>query len=342
MSVLRWTVLGTFLCGFLPVCSAQSEHQSAPRFVRQPAGGYVMLGQRRGLQCDAVGSPAPEVQLLKDGVPLSNLTTLRLVHVVRRVELSHTGFYQCLAKNAAGALLSDRAWLRVAHLTSKDSVTETVTKHVRRGGSVVLDPPRVDSVPEATSTWLRLDGGHVNGERLEGIKYATTQDNSLVILGAGFEDKGRYQVQLTNPHTGDLLEGPLIELEVEGESSEESPPLSIVVPPLDRDLNNINNGYDATLECVASGSPLEEVVVQWLKEGQPLGTLPHILTHWNRTLALLDVGPQHAGRYTCQVSMHAEPNRTIEAHANVTVSSECPLLYGWKQYVNVQKGGIYA
>lgn len=24
MSVLRWTVLGTFLCGFLPVCSAQS------------------------------------------------------------------------------------------------------------------------------------------------------------------------------------------------------------------------------------------------------------------------------------------------------------------------------
>ncbi|KAM7282207.1 hypothetical protein ISCGN_002357 [Ixodes scapularis] len=296
------------------------EHQWAPRFVKHPEGGYVSLGQRRGLHCDAVGSPAPRLRLLRDGQPLTNWTgTTRLLHVLSHVELSHAGLYQCVANNSAGSVLSRAAKLRVAHLTASEPVSKTVTVQVRRGSPVVLDPPRAESVPAATATWMRLSGDASGSEPLEGIQYATTQDNRLVILEARFEDQGRYQVELTNPHTGEFLLGPLLELEVEGESVEEDGPhkLSIVVPPSESEFNNLGNGYDNTLECIAAGSPLEEVRVSWLKGGQPLRGLPHALTHWNRTLTLLNVGPEHEGTYTCRASLGED---ALEAHANVTVA----------------------
>lgn len=318
--ILRWALLCALLSSVLQNCTAQNEHQWAPRFVKHPEGGYVSLGQRRGLHCDAVGSPAPRLRLLRDGQPLTNWTgTTRLLHVLSHVELSHAGLYQCVANNSAGSVLSRTAKLRVAHLTASEPVSKTVTVQVRRGSPVVLDPPRAESVPAATATWMRLSGDASGSEPLEGIQYATTQDNRLVILEARFEDQGRYQVELTNPHTGEFLLGPLLELEVEGESVEEDGPhkLSIVVPPSESEFNNLGNGYDNTLECIAAGSPLEEVRVSWLKGGQPLRGLPHALTHWNRTLTLLDVGPEHEGTYTCRASLGED---ALEAHANVTVA----------------------
>ncbi|EEC04933.1 sdk-P1, putative [Ixodes scapularis] len=298
------------------------EHQWAPRFVKHPEGGYVSLGQRRGLHCDAVGSPAPRLRLLRDGQPLTNWTgTTRLLHVLSHVELSHAGLYQCVANNSAGSVLSRTAKLRVAHLTASEPVSKTVTVQVRRGSPVVLDPPRAESVPAATATWMRLSGDASGSEPLEGIQYATTQDNHLVILEARFEDQGRYQVELTNPHTGEFLLGPLLELEVEGESVEEDGPhkLSIVVPPSESEFNNLGNGYDNTLECIAAGSPLEEVRVSWLKGGQPLRGLPHALTHWNRTLTLLNrlsEGPNYGG----SLLWVAVPPRLVQAVSEETAA----------------------
>ncbi|XP_065308715.1 protein sidekick isoform X2 [Dermacentor albipictus] len=314
--------LCTLLCA-LGTGIAENDHQQllSPRFLTQPSGGYVGLGEKRALRCEAVGAPPPRLQLLKDDHPLTNWTSLRLVHVLSSIGLSQAGAYQCLAKNAAGAVLSAKAKLQVAHLTPTEEISEAVQVAVRKGGHVILEPPVVDSVPPATATWAF---GSVS---LDSRQFATTQDNRLVILEATPELGGRYQVELTNPHTGDTIFGPPVELSVDDSDGEYKAELSIVVPPIDREFNNLENGYDSYLECIAAGSPLEQVQIVWLKDDRPLGELPHVLTHWNRTLTLLHLGPQHAGRYTCQASLFqhfdgsvTEPTMPIIAHANVTVS----------------------
>ncbi|KAK8775217.1 hypothetical protein V5799_031434 [Amblyomma americanum] len=313
---LRAVFLCTLLCFTLRSAVSQSEHQLSPRFLVEPAGGYAGLGERRALRCEAVGAPAPRLQLLKDGEPLTNWTTQRLVHVLSSISHSQAGSYQCLAENAAGALLSAKARLRVAHLTRAEEVPETVPVNARKGGDVILAPPLVDSVPPATAVWTRLDG-----RSLDSRNFAQTQDNRLVILDVSPKDAGQYRVELTNPHTGDNLSGPVVELTVD-DSEEDQAELSIVVPPSDREFNNLGNGYDSTLECIASGRPLDQVQIEWLKDGRALGELPHVLTHWNRTLTLLRLGPGHTGRYSCQVTLrHApEDSSAVVAHANVTVS----------------------
>lgn len=326
--ILRCVFLCTLLCSALQIVTAQNEHQLSPHFLKQPQGGYVSLGERRTLRCEAVGAPAPRLQLLKDGRPLTGWATLRLVHVLHGVNMSHAGTYQCLAKNAAGALLSAKTRLQVAHLTATEESPEAVPVAVRKGGHVILEPPVVDSVPPATAVWMRLGGS----TSLDTKNYASLQDNRLVVLDASLEQSGQYQVELTNPHTGETTLGPVLELTVD-DSEAEREELSIVVPPSDREFNNLANGYDSTLECIAAGTPLEAVQIVWLKDGQPLGELPHVLTHWNRTLTLLHLGPKHAGRYTCQASLvqqrHPSDNGSpgpadaatpVEAHANVTVS----------------------
>lgn len=156
--ILRCVFLCTLLCSALQIVTAQNEHQLSPRFLKQPQGGYVSLGERRTLRCEAVGAPAPRLQLLKDGRPLTGWATLRLVHVLHGVNMSHAGTYQCLAKNAAGALLSAKTRLQVAHLTATEESPEAVPVAVRKGGHVILEPPVVDSVPPATAVWMRLGG----------------------------------------------------------------------------------------------------------------------------------------------------------------------------------------
>ncbi|KAL1473615.1 hypothetical protein MTO96_038573, partial [Rhipicephalus appendiculatus] len=185
---------------------------------------------RSALRCEAVGAPAPRLRLLKDDQPLTNWTSLRLVHVLSNIGLSQAGAYQCLAKNTAGAVLSAKAKLQVAHLTPTEEVSEPV--HVT-----------------ATAIWSRLDG-----TPLDSRKFATTQDNRLVILEATAQLEGKYQVELTNPHTGDTIFGPEVELSVDS-SGEYKAELSIVVPPADRQFNNLGNGYDSYLECIAAGRP---------------------------------------------------------------------------------------
>ncbi|KAL3211166.1 hypothetical protein MRX96_000849 [Rhipicephalus microplus] len=242
-----------FLCTLLCTLGAgiaDNDHQQllSPRFPNPLPGGYVGLGERRALRCEAVGAPPPRLRLLKDGQPLTNWTSLRLVHVLSNIGLAQAGAYQCLAKNAAGAVLSAKAKLQVAHLTPLEEVSETVHVSVRKGGHVILEPPVVDSVPQATAIWSRLDG-----TPLESQNFATTQDNRLVILDASAQLEGLYQVELTNPHTGDTVFGPPVELSVDSSGGEYKAELTIVVPPADRQFNNLGTGYDSNLDCIPAG-----------------------------------------------------------------------------------------
>ncbi|KAL1423417.1 hypothetical protein MTO96_021172 [Rhipicephalus appendiculatus] len=152
----------TLLCT-LGAGIAENDHQQllSPRFLTPPSGGYVGLGEKRALRCEAVGAPAPRLRLLKDDQPLTNWTSLRLVHVLSNIGLSQAGAYQCLAKNTAGAVLSAKAKLQVAHLTPTEEVSEPVHVTVRKGGHVILEPPVVDSVPQGhchmvTTRWYTL------------------------------------------------------------------------------------------------------------------------------------------------------------------------------------------
>lgn len=320
--MFQFVVWITLACFIVDECNAdngseqQQQQHVAPRFVRQPRGLLLAAGQRAGLQCDAWGEPPPRLRLLLRGEPVSDWTPSPLVHVVEGT-VGRTDAYRCMAENDAGAVLSDVARFPVAHLESAAGAEEREPVVAKRGATVVLRPPRVESLPPATVLWTVPRGGPAVG-----IRYAVAQDGRLLVLGARPEDEGEYRVTLTNRHTGDSVRGPVVRLRVTEEAEEREPEVEIVVAPSDASFADSTDDRTSVLECIARGRNQEDVRTEWLKDGRPLSAVPkHVLASWNRTLTLLDVGKGHAGNYSCVASLRSDPEaKPVAVYATVVVA----------------------
>lgn len=79
-------------------------------------------GEQVSLACQAEGEPPVTVQWMKDGVRLQESErvqvkpngTLYITDVRTSPEQSDEGFYQCLAQNKHGAILSQRSRLTIS------------------------------------------------------------------------------------------------------------------------------------------------------------------------------------------------------------------------------------
>ncbi|KAF8795300.1 Protein sidekick like protein [Argiope bruennichi] len=291
-----------------------ADKNSHPPFVVQPsfAGSVVTERQSKILQCQAIGFPPPEFLWYRNDQPLGNFSKdplLRISHISKE----NSGNYWCLARNAAGTVFSEKTSLTVAYMDSNVSA-ENITMTIKDGDAAILKPPAVESIPPVSISWQKLGFGHLHG----GLNHAVSLNNELILLAVNSEDEGNYRASVTNPQAGEEALGGLIQLKVTGERRE-FVPATIILPP--RDSIFKQGAYPAILECIVNARPIESIQIIWKKDGQEVARsgLSHLLSFWNRTITLLNVGTMHAGIYECIVSMKEDELTEVKASANVSV-----------------------
>ncbi|XP_037919149.1 protein sidekick isoform X4 [Hermetia illucens] len=285
-----------------------------PRFVTHPSSSASMVneGRTKILQCHALGSPQPSYRWLKDGVPVGDFSSSQYyrIHNTRRED---AGNYQCIAKNDAGTIFSEKIDVVVAYMGVFENVTESRLS-VQSGHPAIFTLPPIESVPSPSVVW-QDERGALNYD----IKYAYTKRNELIILSAEEADQKAYRARAINTQLGKEENSAFIHLNVTGDPYTEIAPEIIVHP---EDMKIKRGESVALLQCIANARSLYEVETLWLKDGifiENAGIDYTLNDQWNRTLALLSANLTHSGEYTCQVRLRSGGYPTVTASAIVVV-----------------------
>ncbi|XP_043661413.1 protein sidekick isoform X6 [Drosophila teissieri] len=299
----------------------QQQQLQAPRFTTHPSssGSIVSEGSTKILQCHALGYPQPTYRWLKDGVPVGDFSSSQFYrfHSTRRED---AGSYQCIARNDAGSIFSEKSDVVVAYMGIFENTTEGRLTVVS-GHPAIFDMPPIESVPVPSVMWQSEDGP-LNYD----IKYAFTQANQLIILSADENDRRGYRAKAINTQLGKEESSAFVHLNVSGDPYIEVAP-EIIVRPQDVKVK-LGTGV-VELQCIANARPLHELETLWLKDGLAVETagVRHTLNDpWNRTLALLQVNSSHSGEYSCQVRLRSGGYPAVSASARLQIL-EPPLFF---------------
>uniref|UniRef100_A0A8C6BM63 Neuronal cell adhesion molecule n=1 Tax=Monodon monoceros TaxID=40151 RepID=A0A8C6BM63_MONMO len=299
------------------VISAKSHRERPPTFLT-PEGNASRKEELRGnvlsLECIAEGLPTPIIYWIKEDGTLSiNRTfyrnfkkTLQIVQVTE----ADSGNYQCIAKNALGAI----------HHTI--SVTVKAAPYwIIAPQNLVLSPGedgtlicRANGNPKPRISWL-LNGVPIEiapddpSRKIDGdtIIFSNVQERSSAV----------YQCNASNEY-GYLLANAFVNVLAE-------PPRILTSADT---LYQVIANRPALLDCAFFGSPLP--TIEWFKgaKGSALREDIYVL-HENGTLEIPVAQKDSTGTYTCVARNNLEPTRIIKqpeyavVQRGSTVSFEC-------------------
>lgn len=174
----------------------------APLFVSEPRSAVQKLGSPVLLRCSATPGTA-RLSWLHDGETVDGDTEQIQVRpgtlTILSLSPSLSGQYQCVASNAAGAVVSRPATVSAAVLGDFGASTKHVITAEEKGvGFVSCSVP--DSTPQAEvrykirGQWLRHSTE----------KYLILPSGNLQILNVSLEDEGSYRCAAYNPVTQEL------------------------------------------------------------------------------------------------------------------------------------------
>ncbi|XP_063796284.1 hemicentin-1 isoform X2 [Pseudophryne corroboree] len=267
----------------------------------KPLALTAILDTSINIECLVTGDPTPQINWLKNGLPLSVSSQIRLlssgqVFRISRVQKSDEGSYTCIASNRAGVDKKDYN-LKVYVLPSMDDADITEQLSTVKGNPTIMTCI-ADGHPVPHMSWLK-DGNaihHVQGERMV-----------LQIPNTDMSDIGRYTCIAANEAGSvrkhfilDVLEPPHIN------GSENTDELSVVV----------NNQLD--LVCYTMGFP--PPIITWLKDGQMVSQTDNVsFMRGGQILHIASAQEEHIGLYTCVVS-----NRAGDAKKEFSVKVHMP------------------
>ncbi|XP_043342030.1 hemicentin-1 isoform X3 [Cervus canadensis] len=244
------------------------------------------------IECRATGMPPPQINWLKNGLPLPLSSHIRLLsggQVIRivRAQASDVAVYTCVASNRAG-VDNKHYSLQVLVPPSLDNGMGTEEITIVKGSSTSMTC-FTDGTPAPRMSWLR-DGQHLG---LDAHLSISSQGMVLQLIKAETEDSGRYTCIASN-EAGEVskhfilkvLEPPHIN------GSEEPIEMSVIV----------NNPLELT--CMASGIPAPKIT--WMKDGRPLPQMDQMQTlGGGEVLRISSTQVEDTGRYTCLASSPA-------------------------------------
>lgn len=244
------------------------------------------------IECRATGMPPPQINWLKNGLPLPLSSHIRLLsggQVIRivRAQASDVAVYTCVASNRAG-VDNKHFSLQVLVPPSLDSGMGTEEITIVKGSSTSMTC-FTDGTPAPRMSWLR-DGRPLG---LDAHLSVSSQGMVLQLIKAETEDSGRYTCIASN-EAGEVskhfilkvLEPPHIN------GSEEPMEMSVIV----------NNPLELT--CMASGIPAPKIT--WMKDGRPLPQMDQMQTlGGGEVLRISSTQVEDTGRYTCLASSPA-------------------------------------
>ncbi|CAH2050967.1 unnamed protein product, partial [Iphiclides podalirius] len=292
----------------------------------QPHTQVVNSGGTATINCTWGGWPAPRLEWLHNGVPISAGVAggrLRLLGngerlVIPSVHRADKGVYQCVARNERDSAQAS------AELRLGDTAPElqyTFIEQVLRPGQVVTLKCSAAGSPPPHFTWM-LDGQPLNtmsrGHRYSVEQFATKNNDVVSYLNISSvrsEDGGLYTCKAANSL---------------GEVSHTSR-LNIYGPPYVRSIGPIRAvaGRELVLYCPYSGYPISSV--KWERDGNQVEWDGNV----EGALRLARVESSHAGAYTCAVT---GPHGEIARRELQLVVSNPPEIEPFSFSANLQEG----
>ncbi|NXO39218.1 HMCN1 protein, partial [Locustella ochotensis] len=252
----------------------------------------ALLDSSLNIECAAAGTPPPQLHWLKNGLPLSVSSQIKLLSAgqilrLARVQISDTGVYTCVASNRAG-VHNKHYNLQVLVPPSLDNAGGTEEVLVLRGGAAALGCVS-DGSPVPSVSWLKdglalpppLGAGLGSGRRgmvLQVLRAEPAHTGTYTCVASNAAGQSSKHFVLK------VLEPPHIN------GSDEPEELSVIV----------NNPLE--LLCISSGIPVPKI--SWMKDGRPLLQTDNI--HMLReALRITSAQVEDTGRYTCLASSPA-------------------------------------
>ncbi|XP_070817740.1 hemicentin-1 [Chaetodon trifascialis] len=271
-----------------------------------PTERKVVLSKPLILECEAGGHPPPSLTWLKDGVPVRDGESVRVLEQGSKIEIlsatvSDSGRYVCVATSIAGEkeVKYDVKVLVPPFIDGADDVTES---------TVTINSPlelecQATGTPAPVITWYK-DGKPVR--QGEGLRVAAS-GRRLVVSRAQVSDTARFQCVATN-EAGDHERDFNVVVQV--------PPSIRTTGPADR---SVVFHKPISLECISTGIPPPSIT--WLKDGRPVDTTRgHFkLESAGRMLTVTEARLEDSGRYTCLAT-----NAAGEAQQHIRLSVHEP------------------
>nr|XP_032653549.1 hemicentin-2 isoform X2 [Chelonoidis abingdonii] len=246
-----------------------------------------------GLQCEARGSPAPNITWFKDKQPI--VSSARAAYAeggrslqLSRAQLSDAGLYICRASNIAG--VAEKA-VRLEVYVPPDIEGDSQEGHVVEamvGQVLALECSASDQPPPALS-WLK-DG------------LLLTESNGTRILGGGAVLRIESILEGSGGTYTCLASSPAGERAIQYLVVVQAPPQLVIGEGEGHVIAMVNDSL--RIPCHARGFPAPRV--QWLKNGQPIGELKGMaMLEDGRMLWLPRVRPRDGGLYACEAGSEA-------------------------------------
>uniref|UniRef100_A0A8C8RV15 Hemicentin-1 n=1 Tax=Pelusios castaneus TaxID=367368 RepID=A0A8C8RV15_9SAUR len=252
----------------------------------------VLLDASINIECTAVGTPPPQINWLKNGLPLSVSSQIRLLSAgqilrIVRAQVSDVGVYTCVASNRAG--VDNKHYnLQVYVPPSMDNAEEIEELTIVKGNPASM-MCFTDGAPTPNMLWLK------NGQPLNLGTHLTISNQGMILHIAMTEsdDTGRFTCTASNEagevskhFTLKVLEPPRIN------GSHQPEEITVVV----------NNQVE--LFCISTGIPVPKIT--WMKDGRPLPQNDDIhVQRGGEILQIASAQVEDTGRYTCLASSPA-------------------------------------
>ncbi|XP_018595106.1 protogenin A isoform X2 [Scleropages formosus] len=302
-------------------------------FTKEPHDVIVMRMDSVVLDCQARGEAPIAVRWMRNGLRISENErvyslsngSLYISEVEsKKGDRSDEGFYQCLAQNKYGAILSQKAHLSVASISP---FVIQPTSAVVTEGSVARFACRITANPPPIITWeFNRVTLPLATERITALPNGVLQ-----IQGVEREDAGNYRCVATNiASRRRSTEATLVVNPAPAVRHPQRP--QIIAGP-----QNITTTIhqNAILECVATGRP--KPLISWSRADHKSIDVFNTRVLGNGNLVISDVKPQHAGVYVCRATTPGTRNYTI-AIANLTVLAP-PSLVEWPESLTRPRAG---
>uniref|UniRef100_A0A3P9C7N4 Protogenin n=1 Tax=Maylandia zebra TaxID=106582 RepID=A0A3P9C7N4_9CICH len=302
-------------------------------FIKEPLDVTVMRKEAAILDCQAHGEAPIDVKWLKSGVQIAENERVYLLSngslfisevESRRGDKSDEGFYQCLAQNKYGAILSQKAHLTIASISSfsvqPTSIVATEGSVARFSCKTVAHPPPIITwefnrvtLPLATERITVLPSGVL---QIQAVQQADAGNYRCVATNIASR---RRSTEATLTVTPGVLASSLFR------------PRIIASP------QNISVSLHQTaiLECMATGNP--RPIISWSRADSKPIDVYNTKVLGNGNLIITDIKPQHGGVYLCRATTPGTRNYTM-ASANVTVLAP-PSLVEWPESLTRPRAG---
>uniref|UniRef100_A0A8C7ZLU2 Protogenin n=1 Tax=Oryzias sinensis TaxID=183150 RepID=A0A8C7ZLU2_9TELE len=302
-------------------------------FTKEPRDVTVMRKQAVILDCQARGEAPVHIRWLKSGLKLVESERVYLLPngslyfsevESRRGDKSDEGCYQCLAQNKFGTILSQKARLTIA---SMSSFALQPTSIVVTEGSVARFSCKISAHPPPIITWeFNRVTLPLSTERITVLPSGVLQ-----IHGVQRADAGHYRCIATNiASRRRSAEATLTVTPFPAPHLPQRP--HIIAGPKNM---SVSLHQSAILECLATGNP--RPLISWSRADGKSIDVYNTKVLGNGNLLITDIKPQHGGVYMCRATTPGTRNYTVSS-ANITVLAP-PSLVEWPESLTRPRAG---